>query len=381
MPTDDKARTFIRLPLCAAGLAVAAGLLTAWMGAAQESRQAMELAAPGAQSEVRIGVLGLFRPQQLRLIADSELELSIDGQMRRLAKGEGATVRLRGGRLEVQLGADSSAIRVVALRAFAGTIGSATNAPRFWLEVSGKLKRLYAGSLEIRTRSRVPGPALEAVVTMPIETAVASVVAAESPPGAALEALKAQAVAARSFLVARQSGHADFDFCDTTHCQFLRSPPEPGSLADEATLSTRGLVLSWHDDSAAKNRTVAAMYARSCGGRTRTLREAGLPSEGYPYYAVRCIYCSRHPEVWQRPGKGAPRTEQERLSFNRIHGWGAVQSLPAVAADGEIHGRGVGHGIGLCQLGAAEMARQGASFAQILAHYYPNTKIAPMVEP
>jgi stage II sporulation protein D len=197
-----------------------------------------------------------------------------------------------------------------------------------------------------------------------------------------LQALKAQAVAARSFLVARQTGHADFDFCDTTHCQFLRSPPEPGSEPDKAARSTQGLVLEWHDDTG-KDRPLAAMYARSCGGRTRTLREVGVRSDGYPYYPVRCDYCSRHPEVWQREAKGAPRTEQERLAFNRIHGWGAVPSLPAsgTGSDDKIQGRGVGHGIGLCQLGAADMARQGATFAQILAHYYPNTKLTTITTP
>jgi SpoIID/LytB domain protein len=32
----------------------------------------------------------------------------------------------------------------------------------------------------------------------------------------------------------------------------------------------------------------------------------------------------------------------------------------------------------MCQLGAADMARQGASFEQILAHYYPNTRLSAM---
>jgi len=38
-----------------------------------------------------------------------------------------------------------------------------------------------------------------------------------------------------------------------------------------------------------------------------------------------------------------------------------------------LEGVGVGHGIGLCQRGGADMARQGASFREILAHYFPNT--------
>jgi SpoIID/LytB domain protein len=41
-----------------------------------------------------------------------------------------------------------------------------------------------------------------------------------------------------------------------------------------------------------------------------------------------------------------------------------------------VEGRGKGHGVGLCQLGAAWMARQGHSFQEILAFYYPNTVVA-----
>ena len=81
------------------------------------------------------------------------------------------------------------------------------------------------------------------MVTMDLETAVASVVAAESPPGAGLESLKAQAVVARSFLVAAHGRHARSDFCDTTHCQFLREPPAEGSLAERAARNTA--VSSW----------------------------------------------------------------------------------------------------------------------------------------
>lgn len=362
--------------LCVAGLTLAAALTAVWIAGARRSVQAVELPTTGSSKDVRIGVLGLFHPQELRLYpaGNDGLQVAIDSHPHRLARdAPAAVIRLRGNRLEMQLGAESGLFSGEVLRASGGFV---TNSGGFWLEVPGKLKRRYAGTLEIRAR----GSQLEAVVTMSLETAVASVVAAESPQGAGLEALKAQAVAARSFLVARQAGHADFDFCDTTHCQFLRSPPEPGSEPDKAARATRGLILEWRDDTANRDRPLAAMYARSCGGRTRTLREVGVRNNGYPYYAVRCDYCSRHPEVWQRAAKGAPRTEQERLAFNRIHGWGAMPSLPASGAgsDGQIKGQGVGHGIGLCQLGAAEMARQGATFAQILAHYYPNTKLAPL---
>src|SRR5438552_44934 len=41
-------------------------------------------------------------------------------------------------------------------------------------------------------------------------------------------------------------------------------------------------------------------------------------------------------------------------------------------------GRGWGHGVGLCQEGAKTMARQGKNYREILAHYFPNTKLAQL---
>jgi peptidoglycan hydrolase-like amidase len=45
-----------------------------------------------------------------------------------------------------------------------------------------------------------------------------------------------------------------------------------------------------------------------------------------------------------------------------------------------LHGAGWGHGVGLCQIGAAVMAEQGYGFEQILEHYYPNTQIKQLYD-
>jgi stage II sporulation protein D len=193
-----------------------------------------------------------------------------------------------------------------------------------------------------------------------------------------MEALKAQAVATRSFFVAGKGRHHSFDFCDTTHCQFLRSPPGPATAAFQAAAATRGLVLVY------KDRVFAAMYSASCGGRTHTLAELGLPDHGYPYFAVTCNYCRRHPEKWVTQLKAedaaalAP-TESARLNLARKLGWKSVpgNSYLSHAENGSVvlEGVGVGHGIGLCQRGGADMARHGESFQEILQHYYPNTDV------
>jgi peptidoglycan hydrolase-like amidase len=192
-----------------------------------------------------------------------------------------------------------------------------TTSGEWTLSVPGKIERKFRGRLEITEQ----GGELLAVVYMDIETAVASVVAAEIPPGAPMEALRAQAVAARSFLMAAKDRHRGFDFCDTTHCQFLRQPPDPPDAAFRAAESTRGLTLQY------RGQTIAASYSADCGGHTKA-SSPGL--DGYAYVRVTC-----------------PRQSGSRR----------------------------GHGIGLCQLGAADLAAAGKGYLAILEYYYPGAVV------
>jgi len=305
---------------------------------------------------VRIGVLSLFHSRTLTLTADHRVTLLLDGAPSVVDSHRAATFRATAGGVTV----DQTPVHTVILP------------PEiFTLTVPGKLTRTYSGALAVTARSGILVP----VVTMDTETAVASIVAAEAPPHAPLEALKAQAVASRSFLLASRGVHAGFDACDTTHCQYLRSPPPATSPAAIATRATRNMVLTWRASAESPPSIVAAMYSRSCGGHTRV--PPGRPQNSYPFYSVRCEYCLRHPELWSRPaGTPEPATEQERLAWNRTHGWSAIPSNTHTEVEGELEGRGTGHGIGLCQLGAADLAARGSNFQEILAHYFPNTTVS-----
>lgn len=245
----------------------------------------------------------------------------------------------------------------------------------FVLTIPGKITRRYDGQLEVKMISE----ALEPIVNMDLETAVASVVAAEGISTMPLEALKAQAIATRSYFIAGKGRHEDFDFCDTTHCQFLRQPPGPETLAYKATMATRGLVLAYNSS------VFTAMYTRSCSGHTLKPSDVGLPSGAYPYYSVDCKYCQQHPDRWSSrisPSDASALrrlNESSRLALDRRLGWKTVQSDSFTMAKKNgtvlVEGIGQGHGIGLCQAGAQAMAQEGADFREILAHYYPNTTI------
>jgi stage II sporulation protein D len=322
--------------------------------------------------DVRIGVLDLFRTSEVTVSSPpgSAVILHIGNQELPLASSSSisrVTVRGRGPGLSVTYGAQSTSAQTVV---FTGRNGHSTE---FVLSIPGKITRRYRGRLEIASNSGELIP----VVTMDLETAVASVVAAEAIPGQPAESLKAQAVAARSYFVAGKGRHQNFDFCDTTHCQFLRSPPARASAAFKAAEQTRGLVLTFD------SHVFAAMYTRSCSGRTHTPAQVGLSAGMYPYYAVECVYCRQHPGRWhtgisaQDAADLVPLNEASRLKVARKTGWSTVPSndftIRKTAAGVLLDGVGRGHGIGLCQAGSKAMAERGANFREILAHYYPNT--------
>ena len=308
---------------------------------------------------VQILVLSLFHPKTLLLQTSAPATLDADDASLPISGAELWTLAGLGAQVVVTNSATTFEARAVRLAT--GT---------FTVSVPGKLTRTYTGALTVTASHGV----LSAVLTLPTELAVASIVAAEASPGAAPEALKAQAVAARSYLLARLHAHAQADACDTTHCQYLRSPPPSGSPASQATLATRNQVLIWRATPESPLTVVAAMYSRSCGGHTQAHpTRAGT----YPFFAVACGYCLRHPERWSRTSTAAaPKSEAERIAYNRVHGWSAIPSnTHEIAANGMLQGRGIGHGIGLCQLGAQDLATRGQGFPQILAHFFPDTSL------
>ena len=326
-----------------------------------------------AQQEIRFGVLGLFHPKDLVLQPEGSQVLSVAAQD--AAKNQSLVLNGETGHRLIVFRAEGD--RVIAGSRSAGSWTAAARdggAADFRLTVPGRFHRVYRGRFTIQARKGE----LLAMVAIDRETAVASIVAAEMAESAPMEALKAQAVVTRSFLTAGPR-HLDFDFCDTTHCQFLKSPPPATSHVASAVQATRGQVLAY------RGKPLAAMYTSRCGGQTRTLRDVGMePGEAYPYYSVRCQWCRRHPATWQsKIGASGepprPGNERSRIAAARQWGWSAIPgsdfTVTADNAGWRLEGHSVGHGVGMCQLGAGGMAAAGAGFREILSHYYPNTEL------
>lgn len=255
---------------------------------------------------------------------------------------------------------------------------------------------------------------------MPMEEYIAGVLAGETGNFKSDEALKAMSVAARSYAEHFGSRHAleGFDFCDTTHCQDLRLAGIDARLRKIAE-STTGEVL-WYDGEPA-----ATYYYANCGGSTEDghyiLGNDEAPAPYLKQHSDR--YCIRNggsqwsSEVSDRDVQAAlaadginipgslrsvsvlNRTPSGRVEFLRVTGNGSItvsgllfrsaigrhigwdrlkSNWYEVSSRGDrivFHGRGYGHGVGLCQVGAEIMGEEGHSYREILAFYYPGTHL------
>ena len=330
------------------------------------------MACAAAQADppntLRFGVFSLFKPtrfiirpvkNQILLVTIAKSGVVLDSEFEVRSSVEG---------VQVLAGVHRDRVESLLVTARDGGVVD------FAITVPGKITREFRGTLAIAQARHH----LQAIITMDRELAVASAVKAEAPPGAPMEALKAQAVVARSFYFGSRDRHQDFDFCDTTHCQLLKAPPRPEDPASIATQQTRGITLRY------RGQIVPAMFSASCGGQTRTLADVGIASGGYPYYSVEDAFCDRNVKRWHARLTSAEahalaqsHSEHDRLELGRRVGWNVVPGNNyLVLNDGDaviFEGKGSGHGLGLCQQGASAMARDGASFREILAHYFPNT--------
>jgi stage II sporulation protein D len=264
--------------------------------------------------------------------------------------------------------------------------------------------------------------------TLPVELYIERVVASESSAADSAESLKALAIVVRSFALHQKHGHPDYDLCDSTHCQLLHwhGNPTRSAAAHAATLETAGETLWFHGSRA------AAWFHQNCGGETVRPEEiwpsaahSSDQSKRFPYLkAVSDPYCTAggtrtwatvltHDELtaalaraglvapgWKRlaigrrgdPAKGeSPRVqtvrfdskeisaEDLRLAVGQAFGWGRILSTWFdLTMDGENYhfsGRGSGHGVGLCQAGAAAMSASGKTSAEILAQYFSGAEV------
>jgi stage II sporulation protein D len=268
------------------------------------------------------------------------------------------------------------------------------------------------GTLEV---FKGPGETLSAVNSLDLEDYVAAVVGSEVPASWPAEALRAQAVAARTFAVAQkvaQGAGARAHLGASVLDQVYKGTAHPAPAVAKAAQETAGEVLTF---GAAP---IAAYFSASCGGASETAEAAfHLAAGTTPYlhgsepdgdehgWTVKVPVRELDSALRKRIGAEArgvsiaSRTASGRANALRIATSAGVRPLPAVelrqllgyqrlpsllfevemAGDTAVfRGRGSGHGVGLCQWGARGRALAGQGYREILAHYYPGAEIRRM---
>ncbi|MCS7023618.1 MAG: hypothetical protein NZV14_02370 [Bryobacteraceae bacterium] len=317
----------------------------------------MLLPAVLAGQDLQIGVLGLFHPQHALVHAGS---MQIGAEL--IPQSGPVLLAAENQQIVIRRGTELRRAREVSFQALRK------------IEIPGKISRRFFGRATVQARANE----LVLAVLTDLETAVATSVSAEAPH-APREAARAQAVLARSYYRAARRRHSLFDFCDTTHCQLFQDPPN--AMAQSAAASTAGIILRH------LGQPVEALFFRSCGGTTLNSAQVGLDASSFPYRAVPCEPCARSPLRWRsrlpfaeaHPLLAGTFSENQRLELARRFGWQSLRSnffeLRRLGDWLLVEGKGEGHGVGLCQRGAAWMAQRGALYAEILAHYFPGAQL------
>ncbi|MGQ0508304.1 MAG: SpoIID/LytB domain-containing protein [Myxococcaceae bacterium] len=278
---------------------------------------------------------------------------------------------------------------------------------RFRAGGEGK-QAIKVGTMEVRgdVVVRVERGKLQLINVIPLEEYLAAVLGSEMPRAFPLEALKAQAVAARTYALHKklesygQAFHLGSSVLHQVYGGVAREDPR----TVQAVEATRGEVLTF------ELAPVEAYFHASCGGQT----ESGLDAlnRDLPYLQSVTCPCGKLPVTrWEltvpakelkvamgvespssllvasRSSTGRVRRIRltgsrslDAVSFRAKLGYLKVKSLAFELEEGrdgavKLSGHGFGHGAGLCQWGAKALADDGWDYRRILLHYYPGVEM------
>lgn len=281
-------------------------------------------------------------------------------------------------------------------------------------------KKHYRGQLKVSTAKNQNS--CDLIYSTSMENYISALLSKEMDPYWPVEALKAQAVAARTYALDKlkksmNSSEAIFDLENSekhqVHGTFFDESPKTKRAADE----TGGYVLT-----APNGKLVPAFFHSKCGGKTFRPEHVWANRVSGYRKTIQCPYCKSHgTKNWSRwfsrnkisniiykalnndkisfkkfkklfhlvPSKKTSNEirfyvdgmmgTMKKSKIRKVLGRKIIPSnnfaIKQTKKGFRIYGAGFGHGVGLCQYGAFEMARQGKNFKEILAHYYPHLKL------
>ena len=268
----------------------------------------------------------------------------------------------------------------------------------------------YRGIAEISFNDR----GLLAVNELPLEDYLVGLINCEISSAWPIEAIKAQAVIARTYAVNRRESrrNALYHLESSVIDQVYNGCEIEDNRARRGVSETAGEVLTYN------GAVIQAFYHSNCGGKTEAAENVWGTS--IPYLkGVDCQYCQVSPSTawdqkltlkeiedklraagYKAAGltdiRAGVRNNRGRLKnvvavtqrgevavpgdqFRKAVGYGVIKStnftVRVVNNDVLFSGLGNGHGVGLCQWGAKQRALEGFSYAEILSYYYPGTEL------
>ncbi len=278
-----------------------------------------------------------------------------------------------------------------------------------WFRVG---KKGYRGSLILR---RFKGKFLF-INHLNLEDYLKGVVSKEMPPQWPLEALKSQAVIARTYALYKKTHIVEdkgFDLYDSTLDQVYQGLDGEGEKGNRAVDSTSGIVITYKDE------VIKSYYHSTSGGRTED--PVNVWGVRYPYLkSITCGFDRASPSYHWRYSLSTARLEYllrkkgfggrdlRAMKVRRYTVSGRNKTIELIyrrsqnkkIAGTELRqivgntllkstkfyairnghtftfiGKGSGHGVGLCQWGARGMAEKGYNFRDIIHKYYQNVKL------
>ncbi|MDY6786039.1 MAG: SpoIID/LytB domain-containing protein [Cyanobacteriota bacterium] len=283
---------------------------------------------------------------------------------------------------------------------------------QLWVEPEGQGAvwigdRWYRGDVRLVPQSG----GLAAINHVDLEEYLYSVVGAEAIASWPLEALKAQAVAARSYALYKRAESPNdlYDVGTTTATQVYKGLESEASSTVQAVRETAGEVVVYG------GQVALTAYHSSSGGHTENVEDVwssplpylrGVPDydQNAPVYQWSLFFSTA--DLSRRlggvgtirqmtPERTTPRGRVVAMAVvgdggtTRVTGaqvqraLGLRSRLFSVTATGsgfQVQGRGFGHGVGMSQWGAKAMADRGLSYRQILGHYYQNAGLSRLGE-
>ncbi len=239
-----------------------------------------------------------------------------------------------------------------------------------------------------------------------LEDYIVGVVAAEMPASYGDEALKAQAVAARTYALRALEANPSLSYSDIGQAYISRETmiSRWGDSYDgfygkikNAVISTRGIIAVYN------SKPILAAFCASSGGITE--ESQNVWGQSVPYlisvdshwdsdskdFTQTLTFTQSEitdllggiPEIQSRSQAGYVQTVYaggEKLTGIQVRQLLGLKSadFQVSQSDNKIYitTKGYGHGVGMSQVGAAGMAKDGKAFNEILSHYYPGTELA-----